>query len=193
MPLAFRSINRGEIAFGFFNVESDLLLMDQYFLFADAFCDYIILLAAAEEAEEPEFNWSVYFIRDRNKLGDLMGAIYGVRYLGFIGDVYRRFPFPRTQEDFKQNPDGYKNRKVVEELIKGYAEKTEITCSTDAEQEVVKLGELQFTKNVFQELLLYVWVGGAPRWKDGERPPCVMEMKEKAERSKNWLFKGIQF
>ena len=38
MPLAFESLNRGTIAFGFFNIDTDLLLLQQYFLFADDFC-----------------------------------------------------------------------------------------------------------------------------------------------------------
>jgi hypothetical protein len=29
MPLAFESINHGTIAFGFFNIESDMLLLDK--------------------------------------------------------------------------------------------------------------------------------------------------------------------
>ena len=35
MPLAFESLSHGTIAFGFFNIESDMLILDRYFLFAD--------------------------------------------------------------------------------------------------------------------------------------------------------------
>lgn len=42
MPLAFESLSHGTIAFGFFNIESDMLLCDRYFLFADEFCRYVI-------------------------------------------------------------------------------------------------------------------------------------------------------
>ncbi len=31
MPLSFRSENHGNIAFGFFNIESDMLLLENYF------------------------------------------------------------------------------------------------------------------------------------------------------------------
>jgi hypothetical protein len=30
MPLAFESISHGTIAFGFFNIDSDMLLLEQY-------------------------------------------------------------------------------------------------------------------------------------------------------------------
>jgi len=38
MPLTFESLSHGTIAFGFFNIESDMLLCDRYFLFADDLC-----------------------------------------------------------------------------------------------------------------------------------------------------------
>ena len=41
MPLAFDSISHGTIAFGFFNIDSDMLLLDHYFFFATEFCDNI--------------------------------------------------------------------------------------------------------------------------------------------------------
>ena len=36
MPLAFKSLSHETIAFGFFNIESDMLILDRYFLFADS-------------------------------------------------------------------------------------------------------------------------------------------------------------
>jgi len=38
MLLAFDSTSHGRIAFGFFNIESDMLLLDHYFSFASDFC-----------------------------------------------------------------------------------------------------------------------------------------------------------
>jgi hypothetical protein len=35
MPLAFRATSHGMVVFGFFNVETDLLLLDRLFLFPD--------------------------------------------------------------------------------------------------------------------------------------------------------------
>jgi hypothetical protein len=38
MPLAFESMSHGTIAFGFFSIDSDMLLLEQYFLFGSEFC-----------------------------------------------------------------------------------------------------------------------------------------------------------
>lgn len=41
MPLEFESLSHGRIAFGFFNIETDMILLNQYFLFAEDFCHSI--------------------------------------------------------------------------------------------------------------------------------------------------------
>jgi len=41
MPLAFDSSSHGKIAFGFFNIETDMLLLENYFIFATQFCSYM--------------------------------------------------------------------------------------------------------------------------------------------------------
>lgn len=48
MPLAFESLSHGAIAFGFFNIESDMLLLEHYFFFATDFCEHIRAMAAME-------------------------------------------------------------------------------------------------------------------------------------------------
>jgi len=45
MPLASKSLNFGSIALGFFNIESDMLLLERYFFFASDFCETIDELA----------------------------------------------------------------------------------------------------------------------------------------------------
>jgi hypothetical protein len=37
VPLEFESINHGRIAFGLFNIETDMILLNHYFLFAKDF------------------------------------------------------------------------------------------------------------------------------------------------------------
>ncbi len=49
MPLAFKSESHGTIAFGFFNIHSDLLLLDHYFMFATDFCETIYELISSEQ------------------------------------------------------------------------------------------------------------------------------------------------
>ncbi len=116
MPLAFESLSHGTIAFGFFNIESDMLLCDCHFFFADDFCAKIGQMG--EHAAEPEYQtvWKVYTIESHEEIGDLMGAIHGVRFTGFIGELYGRFPFPQQPVDFKQNPEGDQTQSLVAEI-----------------------------------------------------------------------------
>lgn len=188
MPLGFQTKNFGTIAFGFFNIDTDLLLLEHYFFFADDFCEYIKDLDV-RCSEKNEISWQVYDISARNDIGDLMGAIHGVRYTGFIGDVYRRFPFPLREEDFAQKPDGFKNREVILGLLGRYATKTMIRIVLNRADDTVGIGEYFFSKDVFQKLVEYVWLGGYPRWKEGVRPGYVLEMKERVEKSECWIFK----
>ncbi|MCP4627562.1 MAG: hypothetical protein GY850_29210, partial [bacterium] len=53
MPLSFDSLSHGSIAFGFFNIESDMLLCDRYFLFASEFCRYVMDMA--EKAGQSDY------------------------------------------------------------------------------------------------------------------------------------------
>ena len=45
MPLTFESLSHGTIAFGFFNIDSDMLLLEQHFLFGSEFCHHISEMA----------------------------------------------------------------------------------------------------------------------------------------------------
>jgi len=193
MPLVFHSLNRGNIAFGFFNIDTDLLLLDHYFLFADAFCAYIIHLAQQTGRDSYESLWEVYDIPTRMEIGDLMGAIHGVRHIGFIGDVYRLFPFPQRQADFKQKPEGIKSRLAVEPILEKYAGQAKIPFRADIEHETVAIGEYLFTKEVYHQIIDYVWLGGYPRWRDDIRPDYVMQMRRSSEGSSSWLFSGLVF
>lgn len=191
MPLAFSSVNHGTVAFGFFNIDTDLLLLEHYFLFADDFCDFVTLLAGLSEKETFETSWEVYSIDRREDIGDLMAAIHGIRFSGFIGEVYTRFPFPRNQEDFKQKPEGRQNRGALEKIIARYGTKKTIPVRGDAGHGTVAVAEFLFSKEVFQELVEYVWLGGYPRWRDGVRPDYVTAMKGPLEKSGGWLTKGL--
>ena len=193
MPLAFESISHGTIAFGFFNIDSDMLLLDRYFFFASEFCKNISSIAESEEDGANETLWQVYYIADPENIGDLMGAIHAVRYTGFIGETYRRFPFPLNPADFKQKPEGYRNREIMEPMIEKYAEACRITVEVDEKTQGISVGAYRFTRAVFHQLLNYVWRGGYPRWKDEVRPDYVMAMKKAVEKSGNSLFAGIVF
>jgi len=191
MPLAFESLNRGMIAFGFFNIDTDLLLLQQYFLFADDFCGHLIRIAEGKTEETCETAWKVYSIDSPMDVGDLMAAIHGIRYTGFIGEVYKRFPFPIREAEFKQKPEGFQNRPWIISLLERWAVSKTVPIRVEKGNETVSIGEYLFTKAVFHQLIQYVWVGGYPRWKDGIRPDYVMDMKRSLEKGSGWLTRGL--
>ena len=194
MPLSFESLSHGTIAFGFFNIESDMLLLDRYFFFATGFCDLINTLAEpAGEGEAGGLAWQIKFIESANDIGDLMGAIHGVRFSGFIGDVYRRYPFPEKPEDFKQNPDGVSNQQEIAALIRPYAVDLSIKVMPKEDGSRIAIGSYHFDRPEFHRLLNYVWVGGYPRWKDGVRPDYVRAMRERIVSCAKPLLSGVAF
>ena len=193
MPLTFDSLSHGTLAFGFFNIESDMLLCDRYFFFADDFCEQVAALAEHAEERVYQTHWHVRTIADAEEIGDLMGAIHGVRFTGFIGELYRRFPFPQQPEEFKQNPEGAQSQTLVTEIISKYARKKEIQLVVDNEKMETAIGSYHFHRTQFQELLKYVWLGGYPRWKNDTRPAYVTEMKNKILRNSKGVFRDIDF
>ena len=193
MPLTFDSLSHGTIAFGFFNIESDMLLCDRYFLFADDFCRYVGDLAGSAADPIYRATWTVQLIEAAEEIGDLMGAIHGVRFTGFMGELYRRFPFPRLPEEFKQNPEGAQTQALVTEIISKYARNKEIQLAVDNKKMETAIGPYHFNRTQFQELLKYVWRGGYPRWKNDTRPAYVTAMKNKILLNSNGVFSDIDF
>ncbi|MDY6790052.1 MAG: hypothetical protein SWH54_02170 [Thermodesulfobacteriota bacterium] len=193
MPLAFNSLSHGTIAFGFFNIDSDMLLCDHYFLFATDFCNYMGSLAENAGKESYQALWRVYFIKSPEDIGDLMGAIHGNHLSGFMGEIYRRFPFPEGPEDFKQKPEGFQTQPQVSEMIANYAKPQEISFTVSHHGSEIELGVYRFTRIGFQQLLIYVWQGGYPRWKDEIRPGYVAEMRDKILKNCKGVFENIIF
>ena len=191
MPLAFQTINHGSIAFGFFNIESDMLLLQQYFFFADAFCRYISV-CAEHETWNPVETFTVDEIVRPADVGDLMGAIHGSCYTGFIGDTYRKFPFPDNPANFKQNPLGFRTQGVFREMIAPYAETLEIPFAR-LPNRCVRIGDYAFDRHNFHELLRYVERGGFPHWRNEIRPDYVNRMKKQISESSNEMFAGLKF
>lgn len=193
MPLAFESISHGTLPFGFFNIQSDMLLLDRYFLFASDFCKYIADMAAMADKSPFITTWAVHIIEQPEHIGDLHAAIHGVRFTGFIGDVYLRFPFPEDPKDFKQNPEGFQTQTLVSELIATYAQLLDISVAVPSGGQKIDIGVYRFDRLQFQKLMNYVWRGGYPRWKYGTRPDYVLAMKEKILKNFKGLFYDIQF
>ncbi len=193
MPLAFETKNRETVAFGFFNIETDMLLLEHYFFFASDFCEKVARMA--EEIRKGVSQWRLkgFDIADVSKIGDLHGAIRGEWYVGFIGEVYRHFPFPDAMEEFKQNPEGFRTREVVENLIRKYGEPLDIPLGINEKKKDVVIGNYSFSYPEFQALIRYVWRGGYPLWKNDTRPRYVMEMKEIIEKNPYGPFENLDF
>jgi hypothetical protein len=190
MPLSFKSLSHGEIAFGFFNIESDMVLLNNYFLFAGDLCKHISELTSQAPDEQHQMHWDLYIL-DRKDTGNLMGAINGVDLTGFIGEVYKLFPFPREPHLFRQNPDGYETREIIETIIEKYAKLFSIAVIIDKSGHTITIGEYKFNRDAFHKLLQYLWAGGYPLWKDGVRPDYVLEMKTNILHSPHPLFRGM--
>jgi len=192
MPLAFDCLSHGTIAFGFFNIDSDMLLLQHYFFFATGFCDQVSRMAERTAGEAHEDMWQVFHIPREEDIGDLMGAIHGVRHTGFIGEVYRRYPFPKDPEAFKQKPEGFRTQEVIADMIRKCARPARIPLCMDAAGQEVGIGEFRFNRDGFQELVQYVWQGGYPRWKNEERPDYVLNMKTAVLESGHGVFEGMR-
>lgn len=190
MPLAFNSMSHGKVAFGFFNIKSDMLLLEHHFFFSTVFCEQISKIARQPESQPVSASFAGYTIDRPEDIGDLMGAIHGVRYTGFIGDLYRRFPFPDDPLDFRQDPEGTCTQATVEKLIGKYARRTDIPFVINDTDADIEFGEYRFSRTAFLQLIEYVWQGGYPRWRDGIRPDHVVHMKDLIARSGNNLFSG---
>lgn len=190
MPLAFQSESHGTIAFGFFNIESDMLLLEELFFFADRFCLAVAGLAASDEpvAKVELQGWR---IAERAAAGNLHGAIAGVDHSGFIGATYREWPFPVDLGGFKQQPEGCDRQARTTELIEPFGEPLEIPIVWDrsaAARTTVTVGPFVFSTAYFAELIAYVDRGGYPRWRDELRPGYVTAMLDRlAELGSPWL------
>ena len=192
MPLAFDTLNHGMIAFGFFNIETDMLLIEKYFLFGSDFCGHINAMVDKAADIEYRSEWPVYIIEDRAEIGDLMGAIHGIRYTGFIGKLYRSYPFPEMPEAFKQKTKGDQSQAFVREMISGYARRIRLPVAVQMQKGEVDIGEYKFSTGTFGELIKYIWRGGYPGWQDDIRPPYVQEMQTKIENHRQGLFEKIE-
>jgi len=192
MPLAFESLSNGTFAFGFFNVRSDMLLLENRFFFATDFCGWMTDLASSG-ADELAATWEIWTIDRPEDVGDLHGAIRGTRFTGFIGETYRHYPFPSEPGGFKQAPEGDGTQAEIAAMIARYARRGPIAFSASRGRGPVSVGDLEVADDVFRDLVRYVWRGGYPRWRDEQRPPYVVAMGVALEKSASWLLHGIDW
>ena len=89
MPVGFHSLSHGVLPFGFFNIASDLLILNDHFAFASEVCGWFSSWAT-QVGTEAEFSEEVpmWVIDDPDAIGDLGGAIRGSDHRGLIGRSY---------------------------------------------------------------------------------------------------------
>jgi hypothetical protein len=175
MPLGFHCLSHGAIAFGFFNIETDLLLMHQHVFWCRDFCVLVSDLAKTEPRKWFQARLNAWFLPSQADLGDLHGSIAGRTHYGLIGETYRLWPFPRDLADFHQKSVGAAAKKEVQEMVDRFGQPQELEVVADAENVVLSLGEYQFNPTGVRALADYVWRGGMPGWLGGERPDYLWE------------------
>ena len=179
MPLAFPSLSHGTIAFGFYNIETDGLLLDRLFFSCTDFCRAACELEGLSAAQAAEVALPGYEFERPGDIGDLMGAIHGTRHVGYLGEIYRLWPFPADPGEFRQKLRGGRNRETTDEALRRWAKPLSIPVRADAGRRTFRIGPYAFSRDAYAELLLYVWRGGYPTWEgfeEGRRPACVTEM-----------------
>jgi hypothetical protein len=178
MPISFSSKSHGRIPIGFFNIETDMLLMDRYFFFSTDFCEWVI--EWAEEAGKLSRDEKmVYAIREAKMIGNLADAICGFEFTGFIGEVYKLFPFPERRSEFKQKPWGPQNRSAVETAIQPFAVQLKIPIVFSQGSRTIGFGDYVFSAEVFLEIIRYIEAGGMPGWLNGQLPDYVTRMTDR--------------
>ena len=189
MPLAFRSIDHGVVAFGFFNIDTDLLLLERTLMWGEHFTAAVGALAAAAPDALTTATLPAFRVPPERSLGNVMGAIHGFDRSGFIGAVYDRFPFPEDPDAFRQRPEVAGNRAAITALLERWAEPVEQTIVHDPDAGHVTVAGITFEAGWFRDLVAYVWRGGYPRWLDERRPPYVEKMRRAIETSNHPLFR----
>jgi len=187
MPISFPSISHGQIPIGFFNIETDMLLMDRYFFFSTDFCEWINEWADTGDFSPDEK--TVYAIEQREKIGNLSDAIHGYEFTGFIGEVYKLFPFPKKPSGFKQKPYGTQNRSAVETAIQPFAVQLKIPIVFIQESRTINFGDYTFRAEVFREIIGYIEAGGMPGWLNGRPPEYVTRMMTQLATTRHWPFR----
>ncbi len=191
MPLGFQSLSHGVVAFGFFNIETDLLLLDRQVFWCRDFCELASDLARTAPDRLFQAQLRAWAMPGPAELGDLHGAIAGVAHHGLIGELYRRWPFPADPAGFRQKPAGAAPRQEVQALVERFGQPRKLEVWADPERDEMALGELRFSPDGVRALLDYVWRGGMPGWLDGQRPDYLWEAAAAWRESRNPFVAGL--
>jgi hypothetical protein len=189
MPLAFQSLNRGTVAFGFFHIETDLVLLERRVFWCRQLCELFSDLAATGPDREL---WARLPGWEPAKLGDLHGAIAGVSHAGLIGELYRRWPFPADPAGFRQRAAGAAPREEVEAILAAHGRPVEWEVVAPRGGEALEVDGTAFDAAGVRALAAYVWRGGMPGWQEGRRPDYLWEAAEAWRAAANPLLAGLE-
>jgi hypothetical protein len=170
MPLGFHSLNQGEIAFGFFHIETPLLLLDNRVFWCSDFCAAFNQLTLADENEPFRSSIDGHLFHSRAEYGDLQEAIAGVNHDGFIGSLYALIPFPTTREAFVQKTAGQLTNATVLEQVSKFAEAYAMKITAEQDTGLFTFDDVEFEPGTLRQLIEYIWRGGMPGWENGMRP-----------------------
>jgi hypothetical protein len=189
MPLAFQSLNRGTVAFGFFHIETDLVLLERRVFWCRQLCELFSDLAATGPDREM---WARLPGWEPAELGDLHGAIAGVSHAGLIGELYRRWPFPADPAGFRQKAAGAADRGEVAALLDRHGRRAEWEVIARRKGARLELDGTAFDPPGAKALAVYLWRGGMPGWQEGRRPDYLWEAAEAWRAAANPLLAGLE-
>jgi hypothetical protein len=191
MPLAFDTLEGDRVAFGFFHIETDLLLLERRFFWCRGFCAALDALLEVPVGLTGISHLPGWRIDSAAALGDLHGALAGDALHGLIGALYARWPFPARRAEFRQKPDGQVPPAQVEALLDRFGTRTTFALRMTPGV-AFDLDGTRFTPAQFARLAEYVWRGGMPGWAAGVRPAYLAEAVQRWRAAPAWLA-GIDF
>jgi hypothetical protein len=194
MPLLFNSLSHGVVSFGFYNIETDGLLLGQHFFFCTDFCTAIKALFEKPLDEAANTAFSGHVFHDPQRIGDLKGAIHGSRHTGFFGEIYRMWPFSEAPGAFRQKLHCFENREQTLALLELMATSIEIQLTRKSNFQRVAIGSYHFSRGEFVRLLQYVVRGGYPTWEDhneSQLPDQLRVLRQLLAQHEEWLMGGF--
>lgn len=202
MPLGFESLNHQVVAFGFFHIETHLLILERSIFGAGDFCAAMSSLAGSRDEAwaQPLLGWRMETPED---LGDLHGAIAGINLGGFLGELYGRWPFPAQVAGFRQKAYGAAPPQEVEAALNRWGRPQEIVTRTKGggggrvggggQGGPLSLAGVSFSPAQTAALVDYVWRGGMPGWQEGVRPDFVLNLARDLTAAASPFFEGLDF
>ena len=195
MPLLFNSLSHGVVSFGFYNIETDGLLLGQHFFFCTDFCTAMKVLFEKPLDEAATTAFSGHVFQDPQRIGNLKGAITkDSRHTGFFGELYRIWPFSEAPGAFRQKLHCFENREQTLALLESMAAPIEIQGTRNANFQQVAIGSYHFSRKEFVRLLQYVARGGYPTWEDhneSQLPAQLGVLRQLLAQHEEWLMEDF--